>query len=187
MAQKRVHPPVYLRTLHRAPHFFKALFWTFFNLSSKYLPRQFLHNSMRRPCTQACRVKDIGLVLRKCYGKKDFQRANFLRHVDIQDFSVRQYAISFVGATLRRCRSPVVRTGFTTGRACRQSLPVTERRPLCLKGGSTDPIICDSASNCPHIKKGSGNRLAQRHSMPRKHCRLDTSDHVCHFYSKSPK
>ncbi len=52
-----------------------------------------------------------------------------LRRVDIQNFSVCQHTISVVEDMLRRCCSPVIRAGFTTGRACRQSLPVTERHP----------------------------------------------------------
>ena len=47
-----------------------------FYLSSKYLPEQFLHNSMNRPCSQACRVKDIGIVLRKYYSASEITAAS---------------------------------------------------------------------------------------------------------------
>ena len=39
-----------------------------FLLKVRCLPKQFLHDTMNRPCAQARRVKDIGLVLPKYYG-----------------------------------------------------------------------------------------------------------------------
>ena len=52
-----------------------------------------------------------------------------LRRVDIQFGTVRQHTVSDAEEVLRLCCSPVIRAGFTTGRACRQGLPVTEHHP----------------------------------------------------------
>ena len=62
-----VCPLIYLRTLH--PRYTFSRFYTeqIFN----YLPRLFPHNAMNRPCSQARRVKDIGLVLREYYSARE--------------------------------------------------------------------------------------------------------------------
>ena len=88
----------------------------------KYLPKQFLRNTMNRPCAQARRVKDIGLVLPKYYGESE------------------------ITAPIRRTRSEIFRVHVGVGA---HSLSITCLSFYIIPKNSSTHYECSTSASAP--------------------------------------